>query len=487
MPSPPQAGSTFDQFLPKAKAMAAGSSFLSAPPPGANVTSAEAVTSGKSKPTLAASLLRRSREPAAPSAAAGPPVALATDPTTAAPSAAPDLSTVQLGFVPPPVDPAPLPPSDTGPGGSSASADTAVPEAAVRLAGCAEISGPPTPAAGAGTPPAPAPAAAGQPAAASDVAPASAPSAVKSSEMVAAAAAPPASPVGRFVERPGKEPRVPSAAATAAPLSTPASAPEAPAANDLISDIRIQPAATVGVNEGAKNAALPPAVPHLAAGTPIPDEKKSLISGDQSDKMTPLTVGIDTANASPAVTLDYSSAARLAPPPPISAPAGTASAPASPVNASARTAVDAVIKLLDVQTGRSQEPVSAVSLNFKFGGDDLAVRVEWRNGEVHTQFRTDSPELRSALASQWQATAPNTGNRTTPFAAPVFSSSGDPSASASRDEREARQPGDEGYSGQPGGSRTPRPKAPAPSASLAASVPLRTLPISTTLRLHTFA
>jgi hypothetical protein len=106
---------------------------------------------------------------------------------------------------------------------------------------------------------------------------------------------------------------------------------------------------------------------------------------------------------------------------------------------------------------------------------------------VHTQFRTDSPELRSALAAQWQTTTPNTGNRATPFATPVFAASGDQSASASRDEREARQPGDEGYSGQPGGTRTPRPKAPAPAAALSSSVAPRSRPLSTTLRLHTFA
>lgn len=189
---------------------------------------------------------------------------------------------------------------------------------------------------------------------------------------------------------------------------------------------------------------------------------------------------------------ESNAAVRVAPPPPVPAPAGStasslpASAPAA--SASARTAVDAVVKLLDVQSGRSQEPVSAVSLNFKFGADDLAIRVEWRNGEVHTQFRTDSPELRSALAAQWQTAAPGLASRTTPFAAPVFASTGDAATAAPGDEREARQSGDDpGYSGQPGGNRQPKPKSPAPSLSPVTPSLQRTRPLVGALRLHTFA
>jgi hypothetical protein len=152
--------------------------------------------------------------------------------------------------------------------------------------------------------------------------------------------------------------------------------------------------------------------------------------------------------------------------------------------------VDAVVKLVDAQTGRSQAPVSAVSLNFKFGSDDLAIRVEWRNGEVHTQFRTDSVDLRSALASQWQAMAPSAAGRTTQFADPVFSAGGSSSAATTGTGPDARQYGQPGSSDLPGQSagarpqrRTTPPRSASPAAVTAASAP----PRPTSLRLHTFA
>jgi len=190
----------------------------------------------------------------------------------------------------------------------------------------------------------------------------------------------------------------------------------------------------------------------------------------------------------PSATAELPAAARLAPPLPAAAPAAPADA-AAPVS-SARLAVDAVVKLVDAQSGRAQEPVSAVSLNFKFGGDDLAIRVEWRNGEVHTQFRTDSPELRAALASQWQAMAPSAAGRATPFAPPVFSSSGDSASATTGGGPDARQYGQPESSGQPGsfaGTRQQRRSAAARPAAPAAAAPAAAPTLSTVLRLHTFA
>jgi hypothetical protein len=208
-----------------------------------------------------------------------------------------------------------------------------------------------------------------------------------------------------------------------------------------------------------------------------------------------MPVGIDSAQSAsvmPVETPDFAAANRLAPAPAAAAPAtpGSPPAEASPAAGSARLAVDAIVKLVDAQTGRSQAPVSAVSLNFKFGADDLAIRVEWRNGEVHTQFRTDSGDLRAALATQWQAMAPSTPGRTAAFAAPVFSSNGDQSASTAGggpDARQYGQPESSAQSDQSGGTRMQRQTAAAQKASsppaAAASIPA----LPTALRLHTFA
>jgi hypothetical protein len=68
----------------------------------------------------------------------------------------------------------------------------------------------------------------------------------------------------------------------------------------------------------------------------------------------------------------------------------------------ARKAVDTIQNVIETQHVRTDH-MGVVSLNFKFGTEDLAVRVQLRNGEVHTQFRTDSSDLRSALADEWHA------------------------------------------------------------------------------------
>lgn len=76
-------------------------------------------------------------------------------------------------------------------------------------------------------------------------------------------------------------------------------------------------------------------------------------------------------------------------------------------------AVSTVVNVVETQAASRMQPVPSVQLHFKFGGEDLSVRVELRGGEVRTEFRTDSGALRSALADEWRAVAaaPATGLR----------------------------------------------------------------------------
>jgi hypothetical protein len=69
----------------------------------------------------------------------------------------------------------------------------------------------------------------------------------------------------------------------------------------------------------------------------------------------------------------------------------------------AHRAVDTVTNVVDAQAASKLQPVPAVQLKFKFGSEDLAVRVELRAGVVRTEFRTDSPELRVAIQNEWKA------------------------------------------------------------------------------------
>jgi hypothetical protein len=90
------------------------------------------------------------------------------------------------------------------------------------------------------------------------------------------------------------------------------------------------------------------------------------------------------------------------------------------VTQAARRAVEAVLSIADQTVATDQR---TVRLQFTVGGEELAVRVELRGERVHTTFRTDSPDLRSALAHEWQSVAAaQNGGRTQRLADPVFSS-----------------------------------------------------------------
>ncbi|MBI5766919.1 MAG: hypothetical protein HZA93_03940 [Verrucomicrobia bacterium] len=95
-----------------------------------------------------------------------------------------------------------------------------------------------------------------------------------------------------------------------------------------------------------------------------------------------------------------------------------ATAPA-PMPATAHRAVEAVLTAVE-RFGAAER--HAVNLQFSVGGADLAVRVELRADEVRATFRTDSPELRAALAHEWQAVAGDAGDRPFRLAPAVITS-----------------------------------------------------------------
>jgi hypothetical protein len=65
---------------------------------------------------------------------------------------------------------------------------------------------------------------------------------------------------------------------------------------------------------------------------------------------------------------------------------------------------------------------NAVEVRFDFSDSDrLSVRVEYRDGTVHTTFRTDSAQLRDAISHEWQGQAATAEQRSYRMADPVFS------------------------------------------------------------------
>lgn len=86
---------------------------------------------------------------------------------------------------------------------------------------------------------------------------------------------------------------------------------------------------------------------------------------------------------------------------------------------SAQHAVEAVLTAAERVSSGDRH---SVHLQFSVGDADLDVRVELRGGEVRTTFHTDSPELREALAHEWQAVTADSGDRSARLATPTFTS-----------------------------------------------------------------
>lgn len=85
----------------------------------------------------------------------------------------------------------------------------------------------------------------------------------------------------------------------------------------------------------------------------------------------------------------------------------------------------AVATAIESLEQRASGAASRVDLQFQVGDDKLGVRVEWREGTLHTFFRTDSPELRAALAHEWQSALPPVVSRELNVAPPVFGATAD--------------------------------------------------------------
>jgi hypothetical protein len=267
--------------------------------------------------------------------------------------------------------------------------------------------------------------------------------------------------------------------------AAPVAFPSSPAGQDPKADTAQAVADDPSAGGGAKFAAAAAQSiqgPYLGQ---MGSEKKSLPVVHQKDDATPSKVGISSApvaSAMPAQTADRSSPAtgtdlfRALPAQEVGSVAPAATAQEASPNARAAQAVETVVALVDAQTGRAQGASSAVKINFNINGDDLAVRIEVSNGAVRTQFHTDSPELRAALATQWQAAAPSVSGKALSFQQPTFSGAPGNSDSASSADggasrRQARPDAeDENPSWTPTGAKSATPRQPATGGTVPARI-----------------
>jgi hypothetical protein len=86
----------------------------------------------------------------------------------------------------------------------------------------------------------------------------------------------------------------------------------------------------------------------------------------------------------------------------------------------AHRAVAAVVSAVEAQAVSRLQPAPSVHLRLNLGGEDLSIKVAMRAGEVHTEFQTSSPELRSAIAREWQAVGADTPESALHFLEPVY-------------------------------------------------------------------
>lgn len=158
------------------------------------------------------------------------------------------------------------------------------------------------------------------------------------------------------------------------------------------------------------------------------------------------------------------------------------------LSSSARRAVDSAMAVADHFARGSQR---SVNLQFSVSGVDLAVRVEMRQDGVHTTFRTDSPELRAALAQEWNSViATQAADRPQRLSEAVFTSSatggstsGDEGTSHHRESGARHSQWETAATFAPPALARAEPDAPAVMGSVASAPTAR----GTSRHLHTFA
>jgi hypothetical protein len=181
-----------------------------------------------------------------------------------------------------------------------------------------------------------------------------------------------------------------------------------------------------GISGVAKFAASPAGLETAALSAQNPEDKKIL--GVTRQQVTEHESGLGTSDA---MTTPVSTFATKVPAPTSAISSGSATSAqlqpvpftGQPVSAGdisllAHRAVDAVKSATEYLDAGNR---TTVRLQFSVGDANLSVHVELRAGQIHATFRTDSGELRAALASEWQVMSGDSG-RAVRLADPVFAS-----------------------------------------------------------------
>ncbi len=88
--------------------------------------------------------------------------------------------------------------------------------------------------------------------------------------------------------------------------------------------------------------------------------------------------------------------------------------------ANVRETIAAVVSAVETLEHRTSTASRSIDLQFHVGADKLGLRIELRDGTVHTTFLAATPELRNALMQEWHAVIPAAFGRELSVAPPVF-------------------------------------------------------------------
>jgi hypothetical protein len=167
----------------------------------------------------------------------------------------------------------------------------------------------------------------------------------------------------------------------------------------------------------------------VSAATPA--TKRFLNNGDKEVTDAPQSLGTAVAKVTSAMPAAVTAERQTNAPTAFSVTAASASssgsnagqqAPQAESVSTPQEAVEAALNAAEMLASGST--AHAVNLQFSVGNQDLSLRVEMKNGAVQATFATDSAQLRSDLAHEWQSTASGNSPSGLHLAQPVFTGAG---------------------------------------------------------------
>jgi hypothetical protein len=176
---------------------------------------------------------------------------------------------------------------------------------------------------------------------------------------------------------------------------------------------------SVATSAGVKASIEPRKNNFLNVGSQKVDSSRTSVGTRAANRESAMPSTVPTTSASAREAEGFSSITTTAG---ITNGAGQSATPEKSAEAPvASHAAQVVREIHDIADGLWAVERNSVEVKFNFGGaQHLSVRVDYREGTVHATFRTNSADLRDALAQEWQAQGVSADVKPYQIADPVF-------------------------------------------------------------------